>query len=864
MENQADGNITKDPDKSRPQEEAKEQIGDVVEPEQPPNSAPIEQPSPTESLEHAFDFEWEDSPGDGHYGSPETWTQEADDPVPTETLAPKRWLLRSQPPSLSPLSDEPIDRWAETLLEQRIVLVSCAHPRVLISAMWHLLGQERLSSITERVVSLTSLLSSIAPRGVSGGGEELLVLAAHEGLEQVDEDSLGVLTDEFKLSHIQKLLLAFSRYIVVIASDRALQELKTQDRSLAPTLHRWRVAFVRPFLEGLCDGDEKRAARLAAKLKVQRAAGHWPVDDSALYDALAPFEEVVELELALRREVCDEAHEPPVVEDCPEGLRDAVLWVATYLRHLPASDFQIALETLLGERREPLVILPPSSEGEEPPVPPEPRLLRDVWQDVYRQAMPKLGLTFTDRPDDVDTLLGAQRTDEEIVVDFIQQGRRAVTARYFERLAYFDHLNNIECIKAQGLLFHGSEMLVDRVVRFIVAIARKRPIGFGRKWLVEIALTAGDTPLLAASNNPAAQQLEQLFIQLSQARHLHFLTRLCRLMRAMYGHGSLREMVHGFLSELLVIAPLQSVTLDIVERMFGVLEFDGLYWLRQLIDRGQARVADRARRIAYGQLRSGHTSKHLAALADWVPLSREELPQLGTSGRFAVEAFLALLEASIDQGGRGDIGARPPNNIVLSAMYHEGPTEADTIDRIVRWLLHPTSEILLAKNAYRHLGGYVRHRLLLPEVRACLGPRMGPLEQALFRRWAEILDGTTQQRGSQGFKKQAFAGILLVDWAIILEGDAHEPVPAPLLDELLHIFVNVADDARMRRVILCWNTLEACLLDIHQATAQTMVRRDLRRSRSVALRRTKGMRRRTAALRRQLAAMRRTERIKRN
>lgn len=812
----------------------------------------------------------------GQFGPTESWSREdaAGEPLSTtETRARTRWPLPSDPPStLHVFETLDFEVWAERLFEEHVVVISCAHPHIAISAMWRLLNTERLSPIRERTVNLADFRYATQSEAVAQGSEEVVVLAAHEELSHLGGEVVAALTDELLVPAVKLDLQLLSRYAIVVMSTATIHALRRFSRGLAPSLPRLHVPFLRPWVDRLCGGNAESCNLVLTRIENLQATGDWPREEEAFCEALRPYRDVDSLLEALERPNRLETWQPPEMSEFPRALRNAVLWAATFLTDLPAADFRDVLRVLLSGMTEALPP-PPVSEKEskeeeqeseteksEAPPPPQPRALFDIWSAKYEPIMKTLGLTFAPRIEDAEDLLGAQAGERDETLGFVEPFGAQRARRHFERVLRFDHIDNVDRVKRAGLLFHGSTPLVDRVVSLVVEMTRKRPEGFGRQWLLETVLTAVPDVEITQALGPVAQRVAQMIEQFDRARRMHVLQRMCMLMRRMYAHDELRTMVDRFLDEVLASKELRATLPEVIHGMRAVRVFDSLHWLRQLIERGHAEIAERARVMAFALLKGAQMWEHLAEMSRWIPLSSTALPPINTSGHYAVQAFLALMEASIDRPGYGEIGRWPPDNVVLRWLSQTVSENSAPFELLAEWLLHPASERVLAENFDRHLAGYLRHRLLPPSARECLGGGVVEVGAELLRQWSELANDPRVRRGPVGLERQFFIAIFLAEWATILQGLDREPPPegTVVLDRVLQPFAGRVDASQARRLVLSWTTIESCLLaGVHAVSASLVAGRAARLRRRQALDELTGMRRRVAALRRRLGILRR-------
>lgn len=681
-----------------------------------------------------------------------------------------------------PPSPADLRTWLTTLDSERLIILSSHDPAVVISAGNALVNAPAFQNAQRRMLSFNagdkradiafeSLLQ--APKTTASS----IVLV--DG--QYPEAELFMLTilRFLKLAQARNNLRSSQRHLVVLTTESQLAgrggfEPK-RDRHIP---YRY-VDYLKPLLEaayGHADPDLLRRIE-----RIRDTGDAWGATSDAFYQTFSNFLSrkclLEEIEKVENRPLSTPADAPEtrkiefLVPQPKNRLASTALFVATFFEGLSVEEFQRVMLNLLADRTEPTpstqqnpVHKPAGVEAAGSPVgketPPPERPLRELWLDEHVGILESCRLEIFRAP------AGARARRSR--VDFLSPTDRDVCQEIFLGRYRILHLDCFRRACEAGLLFDRSDLISTGMIGLILIMADEDPEVYGHAWLMDMLYFAGPAP--GAKVVVDGGGIRTIFVNLDNPRRVLIMNRLVRLATRMIETEGLETIVEGFLNQL-IEHTLFAQALEMTQRLQYVAGFAPMYWLRQLLDRGdaeaRAEVALAIFHLLGPRLERGETGA-LLQIATWLP------PQNASTQR---PSSLFALKMIIDVCGTFTFSARwqkpivwPPEDPLLRALASQ---ENATDRTLISWLFHRGNDELLRARLEDHLMLLTTTWLIPPEVRYHLATEGSGLESHLRAMWDQLLEELFPRMNDLSLDRGhfLFQAVVLADWAILLGGE---------------------------------------------------------------------------------------------
>lgn len=535
-------------------------------------------------------------------------------------------------------------------------------------------------------------------------------------------------------------------------------------------------------------------ASLHERLCQQRSNGRWSADSKEFFGQLLPLFKAHVLEQELDRREHGLPDESAIAKAQTESkallasndtLRNTVLFIATFFPGLSAQDFEDTVLCLVGELVADFA-LPgdTSAEASQPEAKSARRLLKDVWAESHREVLESCRLEFQQLE---GLVLRGHEADDPMapVAEFTDPHLRRALGEVFRGSAFKTYLYLVDRVFSQGLLFrHPSDMVMEGVIRLVVATDRSSLERYGQDWLLDLILKSN---LIA---DPKAKVGNQIRGFVNAVRPDLFYYRMKHLIIEMVSHERLRGLVDNFFLSLIQNFALYNAR-ELLWRLRSTDRIDIFRLWKRLLDCNRSKTS----RAVYSNIIANAIENEqrlvetLVRLGEWLP--KPGLSATTDSERNAPALITHLcLEISLGKRARPET-SWPPSNPILKVLAgsQAAPLRARLFPGLAE-LVDAQAEI----GAWRNfVFAFVRIRLLSREVPALLPGQENALARDMVELWAQELITTDHSSPDSQLSPYLPQALIFADWALDLLGFETVPTEAraqfdDMVDAILETF----------------------------------------------------------------------------
>lgn len=380
---------------------------------------------------------------------------------------------------------------------------------------------------------------------------------------------------------------------------------------------------------------------------------------------------------------------PDLIFKDDEPIENTVIFTATFFPDLSPYDFERIVAFLLEERSITVTIQSQiiTEQGESKIIKNiEKEQLLAIWRSSLAQRDNFLKKCY---------LKAVRLEDSSQIIDFSLPYLRNEFKIYFEEQKSLYLLEQFN--RTRLLLFDSSLKVGRNAIDLTVNMATSYPKIYGEDWLFDIVLASTN-----AANSDIGINFD-LVLQLQRlstnTRREFIFTRISALLYQMLEYSQLVDVVKSFLDRLMLVRQ-YDVVLAIIKNLRSAPQFNGLYWVKQLLDRGNGEIRSEAYKFLYNWLKqSGYRIYDLLeALKGWLP-GRERLPNsYSPSNRYALQMFIEYCLQTTSNLDCKYYGYYPSKYLLFSAL--QDSSIDSKLETLASWLFHLDSE---GKLALRHI-----------------------------------------------------------------------------------------------------------------------------------------------------------------
>lgn len=558
-----------------------------------------------------------------------------------------------------------IEDWAGKLESDRFILMRCPDELVVYSAAFAIARAPQFNLFEKRELPFgseakiqtdVSLEYLCHPQIGSAHTKTLIVVFAY--LSDSDSFLQSLPTSPDRVSYFYKLL-ALNRKVLVVTTPGRLRVAQPQ-RSMAYT----EVDFLPSRLRKRFPDAWKDVEQDLLK---QFTKGLWgPKGDveEFYYRVQVLLEDgSLEAEIRLRNQYVNDANPVTAFHTRQEGplgeilrddtpLENAVAFVATYFKRLPAEEFQKVLLKLLGEQSIEITV-PGASPGTETM---RPKLLRQIWTERRQAILKACNL----RP------MGSTPP----IIEFNPMEIRDRLERDFESHFVFLWEDMYRGVEGTGLLFDSKESVSDAVIRLTARRVKNNLDGYGEEFLSGLILFANGPPKHAVAS---LDSMRDVLTGLSGSRRHHVISRLGTLLNFLVEEGCDAVVDRGM--KALLDAQCQAEALQLLQRLADSRYLEKkIFLLRRIFNESEEKIREAAYRLLFewalqGGSGSASLLKNVYAWCDG---------GISPSSHVALQLLVHLCEWGITPSSVEE--SHPLASALLAA-------DAETRSALISWLL---------------------------------------------------------------------------------------------------------------------------------------------------------------------------------
>jgi len=674
---------------------------------------------------------------------------------------PTKILPKRRTGSSSFFSQSIIEKQRNDIERQRILTINCHDEDITNEAVYNLLEgfhdyEYRMLSVTSELLNESKIkFDSFVDNKIGEKNGEKIIVVLDIREKTFISSNLKTRIGHLSFVRIIERLETKKIMLICLANDKGVRrKVKSNKDELGFSI--WEIPFLNYFLNKyLTEKSETEIKELIKKLEKQRSNGLWgeKEDDEEFYQNIKTsirngeqkfLKEVKKkdkfkkgnVKKFLKENIELINHEELLSEE--NVLQMHVAYVATFFPDLRLNEFRKLVSFLL----QGLTI---EKEGSKEVIKNGKTKIvnktshypaSEIWENTADKVMRDCYLIS--RP----------------VVDFNENYLRKNLILFFEeRFSNFLQKQHDKILNS-NLFFDDnlSKECIKNIFSLSAKMANEEPKYYGFNLLVSIAEAIGkENPIINLKIQP--EQREEVFskvIEVELIRHF-IIYRLSDLLKSMLEYENSKEEVKNFLNRL-INSRWHEFTLHLLKRMPFDSSFDKLYWIRQLLDRGN----DKTRKGTYQYLLrlahfyDGDIYEFLSEIKNWFPIKNTEEPYSHSSYcaiRFIIDYALGSFDTKMKLGEN-------PSTYPLFSSEEGKEMPSDKKEFLLEWLYHPDMP-----NAYELVG-----RLFIEELSGKVLP-LNELRVSVLETWFKILFGykkKSQRSVNVKFYKSLNKGLALI------------------------------------------------------------------------------------------------------
>jgi hypothetical protein len=535
-------------------------------------------------------------------------------------------------------------------------------------------NQRRGYKVKERFEEDSDIdLQSFLPEKKVVGKKAAVIVDAHSNSGQVFV--LSLLSDFMMADRLR----SHAVYLLCIVDPAFINQWST-DSGRGSALPGWKIPCLHYLLKSKFP---ERHPAYERDILNQQKVGRWDQDETKLYYEVKSYvdKNVLPAEIELRKKPPSSPSPETVFKD-EQCIEKTIIYTATYFPNVTLSEFCGIVEALLDNRKV-LATIPKLSHHEDETIGwshvPSMRPMVEIWREYKDQ--------FMWRWKRLRQIIAA---GDIVTIGFTDYAMREVLKTYLSSERKFYVKDQFDILQSKGFLFHPSNRVSDNLLQLAAETAASYPDEYNKDWLVAIISSFRE---YAHADPKASQERENTrfyFLDRTPFNKVSWgYSRIAEMIRQLLMKApQTREMVNRALSDLMRLKAYDAV-LDLIKRLRFAPDFDGLYWLKQLFDRGELGIRVRAFNYLYDQARGGDADIYetLRKLESWLPAGDRETHAYPSS---ALIALRLLIKYCLETTYRFKQEQREAEYVNCPLfVFADKKIAEDNLDQLVRWLLHP-------------------------------------------------------------------------------------------------------------------------------------------------------------------------------
>jgi hypothetical protein len=438
-----------------------------------------------------------------------------------------------------------------------------------------------------------------------------------------------------------------------------------------------------------------------------------------------------------------------------EPIENTVLYVATFFPELSPQDFERVVSYLLENRTISVIVKSKitTEQGETRIIEnSEEKALIQIWKESLYQPEKILCKCY---------LRSWLLENSSQIIDFYLPDLREKLKKYFQEQQFLYLSEQFK--RARLLLFDDSDKVAENAMYLSVDMSIASPSAYGEDWLFRCITDLTSQANQNVNPNESSAEIQYLARIQEKKRRIIVFSRISSLIAQMLDYPQLQSVVNRFLEKLMSVSRFDAV-LEIVRRLRSAPKFEQLYWVRQLLDRGNEEIRSEAYSLLYSQLKQSPYRIYdlLEIIKAWLPERDRPREKYSASNE---RALWILLEYCLET----TLALNPkyygcwPSKYPLFASF---PSADDNLETLISWLFHPGLQ------------------KINEEIRVI------PLISSLLAKWFTILEPEEK-------------------WLILARQEKKEPHPeaSELFDILLQKIICKTRNSQQKELLESWTNL---------------------------------------------------------
>jgi hypothetical protein len=596
--------------------------------------------------------------------------------------------LRGGPPDvpifLNSYALDQLDHYRRVLTEQRALCIGCIDSEVSLNLAKSLLEglsvqqdddeqdsreiQKRLLSLRSNPEGVSNLTIFSLPERNKDAREHTVVIVDAVGESSPFIRSLSAL-DVFQLDFVYSRLVQCKLMVICLVDFQPENQ-----NTLKNKMHSWHVPLLQPLLEYHYPGESTELEQTIGKQKVVHSL--WGTHEDTYFQVLDYIRRGDFKEILGSREKIILGEKPAELFNGNDPIVDTTIYVATFFPGLNAREFRRVVLAFLGERKKTIIEKKTKLNGEgkiEEYEAREERLYVDLWNESADAVMANCRL---------GTVLGRE---SRRVVSFMKDGLALQFAAYLEDYFPFFVSSQINQIQELGLIFDDSTTIAKNATKNVADLLISDP-DHGARFLVR-TLTGIESNLAATPSTNSSLRPNAKY------------QRVAQMLRIILSENSAVPALTSAIEELIQTQK-HKAALEIVLKLRGASHFDFLYWLKQLLDRGEETIKSTVRIALYSIIANDGTRvfEMLQNLQSWLKKDTDDRP-LSPSELFALQLIAVYCRESTSEVADEDYGLETPSLPLLA--FSKTETAKAHLSLLMNWLFGARMEKIFEKPTNR-------------------------------------------------------------------------------------------------------------------------------------------------------------------
>ncbi len=607
-----------------------------------------------------------------------------------------------------------INKHFNELKTNRIILVDSFYEDILRTVSYELVNQseekyeKRLLTFEGSQLEQTDLHLGVFVNEQIGNGESLIVVVSLKSQRFLDS---MFFEERLHAQSITEQLAKKDIMLICFADTEFLQE--TLETKIAQFhFRRWNIPFLPYLLTAYFDNTI--AQSLEEQILQQRNYGLWDENNSdrEFYELISGYlrngsrqlQEEVDKRKKYKKGQNVQNFFTEIRTVIPKELvnnndiiKNTVLYVGIFFPVLSRHDFNYLVSLLLEGKKTTVIVKSQitTKKGKIKTIEiPEEKECLEIWKNDQDQILEECHLQVM------------RSETDSLIIDFSLPYLRVELKRYLEQKNLY--IQHFELIRESGLLFNFnvSSNIIENVINLAAEMAISAPSHYGSNWLM--GLISGIKQHLAIEvdfnpNNEFEALMGLLAIELEkeekQQQVKPFIIRLSELIREMLNHHQLQEMIKNFLDNMMKEKHYDAVlilVLGIVKQLRFASQFDGMYWIRQLLERGAPEAKNEAYKTLLEQAKQSGLRIYelLDNLKTWIPDCHLDHEKYSSSNKYALKFIIDYTRETLSNFKIEYYGVWPSKYPLFANIREE--QEFTQIDSLIAWVFHPGMQYALA------------------------------------------------------------------------------------------------------------------------------------------------------------------------